>query len=359
MPNPCHILAFPCLLVACTGGQGAGLSPTVLDGSSTDELAPGIWNEVRPGGDTLCAHGEPYAFFLYPGASDRLLIDFIGGGACWDEKTCGGKDVFEDSTDTLREYVRTRYSYGIYHKKRTDNPFHQDWHLMITYCTADIHWGDATVQYGDETVHHRGAANVRAALDFVYRALPAPSRVSVIGCSAGAYGAALWSAAIREHYGPVPMAVLGDSGAGIITDSFFRDSFPSWNAEAAFPRFIPSLDPTRTSLLDLSFVDVYRSIGAHFPDLRLGEFAHSSDAEQTLFFTRMGGSGVGEWRRRMLDSFATIAATTPSFASYVTSGNEHCITPSDELYSRSQSGVRFVDWLDDFVSAGDQGSVAR
>src|SRR5262245_55705687 len=59
--------------------------PVTKDGIS--KLQPG-WNTIAPGGDTVCARGAPFRYFVRPGKVNKLLIDFRGGGACWNEKTC-------------------------------------------------------------------------------------------------------------------------------------------------------------------------------------------------------------------------------------------------------------------------------
>src|SRR5262245_48019208 len=46
------------------------------------------WNELAPGGETMCAYGDPYRFFVHPGTSDKLMIYFAGGGACWNGIFC-------------------------------------------------------------------------------------------------------------------------------------------------------------------------------------------------------------------------------------------------------------------------------
>jgi hypothetical protein len=45
------------------GGGGAGL-PT------KEQLSAG-WNEMVPGGDTICSRGTPYAFFVRPARATR------------------------------------------------------------------------------------------------------------------------------------------------------------------------------------------------------------------------------------------------------------------------------------------------
>jgi hypothetical protein len=41
-----------------------------------------------PGGNTSCAHGDPYSFFYRVGTNDHVTVFFEGGGACWDLDSC-------------------------------------------------------------------------------------------------------------------------------------------------------------------------------------------------------------------------------------------------------------------------------
>src|SRR5262245_41327527 len=45
-------------------------------------------NKIEPGGETMCAHGTPYAYWVRPGTRDDLLVYFEGGGGCWNADTC-------------------------------------------------------------------------------------------------------------------------------------------------------------------------------------------------------------------------------------------------------------------------------
>ena len=39
------------------------------------------WNSVKPGEDTMCAHGTEFQFWVRP-SNDDLLVYLQGGGAC-------------------------------------------------------------------------------------------------------------------------------------------------------------------------------------------------------------------------------------------------------------------------------------
>ncbi|MDQ3036758.1 MAG: pectinacetylesterase family protein [Myxococcota bacterium] len=349
------------VLVALPGcGTDAPAGP---DLPSPAELVPGEWNEIVPGGDTICSRGEPYAFWVRPGTTDRVIVDFIGGGACWDEFTCSVADaIFSDRVDGVRASVEAAEQHGIYDHENADNPFADYWHVIVPYCTGDIHWGNSRTTYGtgenEITINHRGAVNARAVLDWVYRGFESPEQILVTGCSAGSYGAALWSSHVMRHYPGTRVIQFGDSGAGIITDEFFRNSFPSWHADEVFPSWIAALDPARVDLFTLALPDLYVGIADEYPANHLSQYNTALDDNQTFYFTAMGGSGVDEWSTRMQSSVADIEARAPNFSSYLASGQQHCIIPYDNFYTVDVGGRRLVDWLRDLEQGTSTDSVA-
>ena len=266
------------------------------------------------------------------------------------EATCDPDHArFEDDVDGVRAAVTGGWARGIYDRDHDDNPFARDWHVIVPYCTGDVHWGDATVTYGSgadtTTIHHRGAVNARAVLDWTARAVSRPSRVLVTGCSAGAYGSALWSAHVARRWPEANVVQLGDSGAGVVTDAFFREGFPVWRAEGAFPAFIPEIAPASVDLRDRSLVDLYVAVSRHFPAMRMAQFNRTGDADQLLYYTAMGGTDPRAWQREMLASIGRIEQAAPGFSSFTVPGEGHCITPTDDFYELEVAGVRFVDWM--------------
>ena len=340
------------------GGSGgtASNTTTTTDGPTLPTgLAEG-WNEMKPGGDTICSRGSEFAYWVRPGTVNKVVIDYIGGGACWNEVTCGyAGALFEEDVESVRQAVAENQPKGIYDHTKAENPFKDWYHVIVPYCTGDIHWGDSVTTYGkgtdkEVTINHKGAVNSRAVLSWVYDNFSAPEQVLVTGCSAGAYGSALWSADVMNHYPDASVMQFADSGAGIITKTFFEESFPSWNAKDAFPKGIPELDPANVDIQTLALPDLYAGIANHYPKQWMSEYNTVRDENQTFFFTAMGGSGVDEWSQLMQDSVSKIESTTKNFAAFTAPGEQHCILLYDNFYTVNVGGVKLVDWLRDEAS---------
>jgi Pectinacetylesterase len=279
------------------------------------------------------------------------VVEFRGGGACWSSVTCFPEaDLFEEQANPEPWMSDETKAPGIYDHSRDDNPF-KDWHhVYLGYCTGDVHWGNSTKSYGAgtalaSTVEHKGAVNAQAALDWVYANVPNPDKLFVTGCSAGGYGAAFWSAAVREHYAAAKVYQLADSAAGIITETFFEQSFPAWNAKASFP-VLTGVDPTTFKQLP----ELYIGLGKTHPDTFFAEFNTAFDATQHKYFAAMGGGDANEWSQKMQGYLADIAAGSPSFRSYLGAGYAHCAIDKDDFYTREVGGTKLVSWLGDVIA---------
>lgn len=332
-------------------------APPILDEDSAATLPADLtegWNEIDPGGDTLCARGTEYSFFVRSGTVNKVVVDFIGGGACWDEQTCGlSGAIFADDMDWMRDLVDADEFAGVYDADNPENPFADWYHVIVPYCTGDIHWGDSVTTYGegdDEiTIHHKGAVNSRAVMGWIEENFSAPEQVLSTGCSAGSYGSIMWSAELARLFPETDLIQIGDSGAGVVTENWFATSFPSWNAEQAFPSWIPSLDPAQNELQGLVLPDLYERLAEHHSDLRFAQFNTILDWNQAFYYEAMGGEdGADGWSQRMVDHVTRLEGT-PNYRNFVGPGDEHCIIPYDSFYEVEADGVRLVDWMRDRV----------
>lgn len=330
-------------LVALPGAACEDLPPTG-DGLPAAPAA-GIWIPVEPGGDTICSRGTPYRFFVRGGDPAKLMVYFEGGGACWNASTCSISEtlsLFRDDVSTFEDFqAALNGGLGGVLDGTAGLAFSDYTIVYVPYCTGDIHWGDALAEYSDTlSIEHRGFINTNAALDWMYARFANPETVFVSGCSAGAYGAALHSAYIANQYPDAKIAVLADSGAGIITETFLNDSLPNWSAEKSLPSFISGLQKPIT---ELALADVYIEVGKYFPEIRLAQTATQFDADQIFYFSAMGGEPV-DWSPQFRSSLDAIAAATSNFRFYVPPGSVHCVTPYPYFHERTVGGVSLADW---------------
>jgi hypothetical protein len=309
------------------------------------------WQAVEPGGETICADGSPYRFFVHPGDPARLLVEFEGGGACWDAGTCALSIYSRRVTIDPVSVERSGRLVGIYDRKNPENPFREWTHVYVPYCTGDLHWGHNDQTYtapgGPFVVHHRGAVNAAAALSWTYDNVRTPRQVFVAGCSAGGYGSALWSAHVMGHYSGASAAQLSDSGAGVVPPGFFAIPLANWNAAAAWPNFIPALSLDRLDTSRVTMADFYTAVAGHYPLSVFSQFNRLADSTQVLFYILTKGALASpeEWAAQMQSSVAQIRSTSPNFSAYTAPGSDHCVINSPAVYTTEVGGVRLVDWI--------------
>lgn len=323
-----------------SGGGGSAGTPSVP--------APGEFLTVEPGGETICSRGTPFRFFVAGGDPKKIVVDFRGGGACWNAVTCSIADaIFSPEAPTEAEakaFIESGAT-GIYDLANADNPVKGYTLVHIPYCTGDIHWGNAVVDYTPELkINHKGYVNAMAVLDWIFERYD-PTDILITGCSAGAYGAIGHSPAIADHYPNATIRMIADSGCGIVTDNFFKDSFPNWNAQ--IPQ-IPGL--AGKDILTLTIVDLYTAISDDYPNVRFAEQTSAFDQDQTGYYTAMGGTEA-DWSPKMMTSLTDITAATDNFRYYMSPGPLHCLHPYDSMYTRVSEGVKYTDWVRDFMTA--------
>src|SRR5439155_1585781 len=197
------------LLDALPAGCYPGFEAALADAAEAiiDQIAvrlqtaphvPSTWamysppSDVEYNGQTLhpiCARGTPSSFWARRGTVNKLVVYYQGGGACFSNLSCApAVHAFKDSAGPGDD--PTQYTEGIANVTNPDNPF-RDWNaVFVSYCTGDIHWGDATVTYEAPdappvTINHRGAENARVVEKWAREHFVNPEEVFVTGSSGG------------------------------------------------------------------------------------------------------------------------------------------------------------------------------
>ena len=340
---------LPAILVvgACADDPTAAPTPP--------PVSVGALDVIEPGGDTGCSRGTPFRFAVLGGDPSKVVIDFAGGGACWNALTCSvaGSIFFEQAPtrEQFEAYVGQDGASGMYRTDRADNPL-AGWTIVhIPYCTGDIHWGDQTMTYNAETtIDHIGRRNVDAVLGWAFDNYPAATQLLISGTSAGAYGAIGYAAEIADAYPAASVAILADSGAGVLSESFLDESFPNWNAEATLPLDLPKLDGR--PIADLTIGDLYIAVAQAYPRLRIAQYTTAYDMRQAFFYKAMGGQG--DWSQRARGSLQAIDAETDNFSYFVAPGQFHGVAAYDHYYTQA-TGVPttgYADFLADLLADG-------
>jgi len=318
---------------------------------------------LGPGGNSLCGDGSEFVFLVRPGTVNKVMVDFMGGGACWNAQTCEHAAVH----GLLRINSLMRQLNGLPQEVAslamvssgvvlpTDGGTFagagvEDWtYVLVPYCTQDVHMGKGPTEYGTASgqslrVFHTGAANVAAVMAWLWDSMPEPETIAFIGCSAGATVVNVVQAAsavrrIKQEGLQSRVLALGDSPAMVVHDSFVQAAVANWGLETTVEDvFGNSVSlPQNADLVPKLWQELLRAM----PNLTAGY--HVAVRDQLLYTTwrDMSGSEVGSmtgWQRRLL-SITKQLNSLPNFRSFVAGSAGHCFMSFDQARWNSDFSV--------------------
>jgi hypothetical protein len=153
---------------------------------------------VRPGGKTRCIFERTgaYQFEVIPGDSDKLLIFFQGGGACWDV-------VSTIATACTTGAFGQGTKGGVFERNEPSNPYRHYTVLHVLYCDGSMFAGNVTQDYlgAVQTGYENAMSAFAWVKDQIARGQLASTLSSLVisGCSAGSVRNRL-----RRHLRPGP-----------------------------------------------------------------------------------------------------------------------------------------------------------
>jgi hypothetical protein len=313
---------------------------------SAAPLPPG-WTVIAPGGNTICANGTPYEFFVRPTAgSQKLMIYFQAGGACWNGPTCDAdsllyaKGVDHSALDTYR---------GIFDFNNPENPVADYNIVFVTYCSADVHTGSRDATFTDvigvqKLVHFQGYVNSLAALNWTFSQFPNPEKIVLTGSSAGAMGSIFFAEPIMSHYAAVPVVQLGDGNVGVMPKDW--PGLDVWGTRANLPGALRQ--PMALASPANFATTLYASSAEALPERTFGQFTTAADGFQIGYYAVAGGQ-AREWPDLMWQSIDKLNQES-NFRSYIADGADHAILPFDRFYTTQINGVRFRDWFANLIN---------
>jgi hypothetical protein len=347
------------------------------------------WADVYPdftydGLSPSCAacpgdYNPEFSFFVKGGSTNKLVVYFQGGGACWDSVTCLYVHTYYEEVGITADYLNylgedPDGNGGILNFTRYKNPF-KDWYFVyVPYCTGDIHWGANDQEYADisgfyggeaQTIRHRGFVNFQVVLKWIEDNFGGPKKIFIAGSSAGAYGAIGSFPFIKEAFPKSEFFVIGDAGNGISSDSFKQDSIGNWNIQV--PQWIPGYEGGYSP--DMTSAGMYISYANYYPFSKVAQFTNAWDGTQAWFYNLQHTDENGfpltwnpaewvnfpypevwcDWHSQML-AFAYEAADEASnYRYYIAAGTGHTILMSSKFYEENSAGIPLVDWVESMV----------
>ncbi|MCU0498617.1 MAG: pectinacetylesterase family protein [Anaerolineae bacterium] len=308
------------------------------------------WNVLAPAGETGCSRETPFQFFARPASveSDKVMIYFQGGGACWNDVMCSRDNAtFDDAIGTPEQELG--FYNGIFDFENEDNPV-ADYHaVFVPYCTADVHIGDAIVEYGQYEIHHNGFNNTSAVLDWVYHNFSDPSQILITGSSAGAYGAIYYAPFVIEQYPNARVVQFGDAGAGVTPIGW--PVLTSWNIYDNLPDFVEPFEAITPENFTINAL--YTGSATQYPDQTFAQFTNAADEVQIFFHSISAANITDPWQDLMYANFDQLETDHANFRAYIAGGTEHTILARPEFYTVISDEVLFRDWFADLLAGED------
>lgn len=244
----------------------------------------------------------------------KLLINFMGGGACWDNANCFGSNTvtYFNQLNVIPDFALDLIFKGVIDQSVAENPFRDYDIIFVPYCTGDLHIGSKDKTYTSGTIKHHGYDNVISVLKFIQNSYSQLDRVFVTGQSAGGYGAILNYPIIRETVTTIDsgaqVRMLSDASNAVVPTSAYALNNPaffpllesSWGVEtngigsgtgfssSNLPIWVNGISANYTTGGSPSINDFFKKVATEYPNDVLGQYSALFDGNQRFFYHTMG-----------------------------------------------------------------------
>ena len=308
--------------------QGIGRYLGVYSPSAVEARPGGLTNYAFDGrdGGPECYTGERFNMTTRDGAGSELMIFLQGGGFCGP----AGCEALERPIPFVQ--------FGILNARDGSNPA-ADYDVgYVSYCDGTLFSGDRDV----DGRSFRGLKNLSASLDVIARSYPDPSKILLIGNSAGGAGTHYALPLVRRLYPEVEIDLLNDSGPGVFGPGGFEATVEYWNSAAFFPASCPSC----SSGDNLAEYHAYQL--TEDPNMRMG---YISSKQDEVIVAELPFDG-DTFERELLATIDALSDAHPDrFRSLVADGEQHTFVLSDFDYAIAGTTVRL--WITDMLAGSE------
>lgn len=312
------------------------------------------WQLIQTQGETRCAGGSRYAYYLRQVAeSNKLLIFLQGGGGCPEGVPCDPDNpkLFDPSvyipddksthSDSFWDNDNPEKMDGVFNLYDSRNPFLDYNMVFVPYCTADVHLGSRK----NDGIYHYGFLNTTTALEQSLKLLPEPEQLVVSGSSAGAIATPFYAGLLAEKFPQATLTVLGDSAGGYARTSLLTQSLKNWGADKTLSQAIGYED---TPVEDLDFETAWLIASEHYPKTIFARFNTLHDKAQQQFLEILGSSETVEMHVK--NNLSVLETTRRNCHHYVVDDDYHTILFRPRFYTERTSEEFFYQWVDKLIS---------
>lgn len=176
--------------------------------------------------NAVCGNGSSYFVFIEEGNASQLVIEFMGGGACWSDSTCHGSAPLTNLAPMKGEPAESVFS-----EKVVANPWMNATKIYLPYCTGDVYSATHDAQYRrGVTVHHQGYGNTLNVFKYLTEqelvTWQFVEDITVGGSSAGGIGALVHVKNIDAYLPTHTRRTLFSDSPGLHFGPTFWQKFP-------------------------------------------------------------------------------------------------------------------------------------
>ena len=361
------------------------------------QLTPNRFHKICPRqreshtfGEPLCGDGSTFNFFATRPIQKhdnqrKLLIEFVGGGACWDAETCGMQASYLAFPEKFNDFVGlscSEIAYGVQDqggfpismlcaRSLGDTDLTQYNTIAVPYCTQDVHVGNNVITYDDgTTVYHKGAHNMMSVLRWVFRNFQNPSNIILTGCSAGGTALPVAYDVLNKHYNrfgarTTQISVVSDSAVYLTPSYFLNNEFANWNPSSMMQKIGFNFKKWKSSEEYPTQLWNYVLRRGSNKD-KWGFVSHTTDETSLFYYKWMSGNGEdadfdyrrqledqngndqssSQWYSELTGSLSTVQKKHKNVATYWMESDGHC---SFGLYYPLAEDEGFESWAADIV----------
>lgn len=333
-------------------------------GEVLPEAPEGVWQWVDfP--ESRCRDGSSTGIGVRRGSSDKLVVFFEGGGACFNGFTCL-VNLGSFGLPDFYDWQSTQGQGGIFSTTHEDNPV-RDWSFVyVPYCTGDVHAGanrDIEIPEIQGRQQFAGYTNVEAFLTRIVPTFRDASHVLVTGVSAGGFGAGFNYHRLARIF---PKVTLLDDSGPVMRDAYLAPCLQrmwrdAWNLDMTIPEGCEDCRGEDGG----SLAELVRWIGLRHPDQRMGLISSEYDRTISTFYSFGLDECVGfgaiypndRFREGLYDFVDEVLKPTGNWSTYLIPGIDHTWIGHSAYYGTEVDGVRLVDWVSELLD-GEVGHVA-